>query len=338
MEKINEKYDTIMLVGDTGASRQVRGTNKAFLEIKGIPLLLYVIKALEKAKKVNRICLVGPKEKLLQTIENHHNLLEDKKEITVLEQGGTLFSNAWESFHYLYPEAQECTSIKSSQFEKAVLYLPGDIPLVTTFEIDTFLNLCQVDKYDYFLGITPAESLHHFYPQKGTPGIMTNYFYTREGGYRQNNLHLVKPLKVKNIEYIQKVYNYRYQKDVSNIIKLAIEFLRAYVGIKGFWCYGLLHWHQLLSRIHLTPLSLPTRKLLSLSFIESCISRVLGTRFATVISPLAGGVLDIDNEKDYHTMCTMFSSWQNYQHQRDKTLKEKLNHNHLSLQSNHNAA
>ena len=338
MEKAEIKYDSIVLLGDTGASRQVYGTNKALLKINGIPLFIYVLKALEKAERVDRICIIGPKENITRAIENHQHLLEDKKEIIALEQDRTLFSNAWKSFLYLYPEFQESNSITSSQSEKAVLYIPGDIPLTTSFEIDTFLNLCEIDRYDYFLGFTPAESLSYFYPQKGTPGIISNYYHTKEGKYRQNNLHLAKPLKVKNREYIQKVYDYRYQRDVSNIVKLAIEFLRAHVGVNGFWCYGLLHWHQLLSRLHLTPLTLPTRKLLPLSLIESCASRILGTRFTTVISPLASTVLDIDNENDFNAMCEMFSHWQDYQNKMNELLKESYTLTHKRAHSKHDAA
>ena len=159
MEKVKNKYDSIILLGDAGASRQVHGINKALLKINGIPSFIYVLTALEKAEKIDRICLIGPKEKITQEIENHHHLLEDKKEIIALEQDGTLFSNAWKSFLYLYPEIQESTSITSDQSEKAVLYIPGDVPLTTSFEIDTFLNLCEVDNYDYYLGVTPAECL-----------------------------------------------------------------------------------------------------------------------------------------------------------------------------------
>ena len=338
MENLKVKYDTIILAGDTRASRKVCGINKVFLEINGIPLFLYVLKALERAEKVNRICLVGPKERLIQIIKKYQGFLENKKEFIVLGQSESLFSNAWESFLLLHPEAQEITSIKSIQSEKAVLYIPGDIPMITPFEIDTFINMCEIDKYDYFLGITPAESLHYFYPRKGKPGIKTNYFHIKEGKYRHNNLHLVKPLKIQNKEYVQKVYDYRYQRDLSNIIKLAFEFLKIHVGLEGFWCYGLLHWNQFLSRIYLDPLTLPTRKLLPLSFIESCISRVLGTRFTTIISPSAGAVLDIDNKKDYKTMYKMFSLWQNYQYQSEGTLKEKDNHTHASPLSRHSAA
>ena len=338
MEKVKNNYDSIILLGDAGASRQVHGTNKALLKINGIPSFIYVLTALEKAEKIDRICLIGPKEKITQEIENYHHLLEDKKEIIALEQGSTLFSNAWKSFLYLYPEAKESTSITSDQSEKAVLYIPGDVPLTTSFEIDTFLNLCEVDIYDLFQGFTPAESLYYFYPQKGKLGITSNYFYAREGKYRHNNLHLVKPLKVKNREYIQKVYDFRYQRDFSNIAKLAIEFIKVHVGLQGFWCYGLLHWHQLLSRMHLTPLTLPTRKLLPLSLVERCVSSILGTRFTTVTSPLAGTVLDIDNENDFQAMCEMFVDWQDYQNKRNELFKEKHNLNRKDLHSKHDVA
>lgn len=321
MKKVATHYDTVLLAGDTGASRTIHGRNKAFLEINGIPLLLYVLKALEKAERVNRICITGPCDELQQAIERHHGFLGHTKEMTICQQGDSLFSNAWKSFLHLYPEAQGFTPGNTEDAEKTVLYLSGDIPLVTPLEIDTFLTLCDIDRYDYFLGVAPAENLHYFYPQRGKPGIKTNFFHIKEGRFRQNNLHLVKPLKVQNRHYIQKVYDYRYQKDLGNIVRLAFEFLNVHVGWDGFLCYLLLHWHQLLSRIHLNPLTLPTRTLLPRSFIESCISRVLGTRFAITASPLVGAVLDIDNEKDYKTICTMFSSWQDYFHQDEAASK-----------------
>ncbi len=171
MKNHTVKYDTILLAGDTGASRKVCGRNKSFLEIDGVPLFLYVLKSLEKAENINRICLVGPKERLNRAIENHQHFLENINDVAILEQGESLYSNAWESFLHLYPEAREVASNKSVDLEKAVLCVPGDIPLVTPLEIDMFINLCEVDRYDYFLGIAPAESLRCFYPQKGRPAL-----------------------------------------------------------------------------------------------------------------------------------------------------------------------
>jgi hypothetical protein len=65
---------------------------------------------------------------------------------------------------------------------------------------------------------------------------------------------------------------------------------------------------------------------------------VLGTRFATTISPFVGAVLDIDNEKDYTTMCTMFSSWQHYLQERETAFKKAKHAVPLPSRSNNNAA
>ena len=117
-----------------------------------------------------------------------------------------------------------------------------------------------------------------------------------------------------------------------------MEFIKVHVGLEGFGCYCLLHWNQLLSRMHLDLLTLPSRQLLPLSFIESCISRVLGTRFTNVISSSAGAVLDIDNEKDYRIMCQMFSRWKDYQHQQEETRQTEYGHIHLNTVPRHDAA
>ena len=338
MRKVTKQFDTVLLAGDTGASRMVCNTNKSFLTINEVPLLMYVLRALEKAETINRICIIGPQDRVVKALEDHHGFLDHKKEITVCAQDETLFANAWKAFLHLNPEAQGVATENTGLAEKAVFYLSGDIPLVTPLEIDTFINLCDTDRYDYFLGIAPAENLNYFYPHKGKPGIKTNFFHIKEGRYRHNNFQLVKPLKVTNRHYIQKVYDYRYQRDLSNILKLAFEFINHHVGLKGFGCYALLHWHQFLSQIHLNPLTMPTRALLPHSFINSCISRVLGTRFTTTVTPFVGAVLDIDNERDYKTMCTMFSSWQHYLKQREEAVKAGKQYAQPPSLSGNNAA
>jgi GTP:adenosylcobinamide-phosphate guanylyltransferase len=338
MEKANLQFDTVLLAGDTGASRMVCNTNKSFLTINGIPLLLYVLRALEKAERVNRICVIGPQERMAKILGEHHDFLKHTKEVTLCEQGESLFANAWKAFLHLNPEVEKIDEDENGPSEKAVLYVSGDIPLVTPFEIDTFISLCDTNHHDYFLGIAPAENLKYFYPQKGKPGITTNFFHIKEGRYRQNNFQLVKPLKVTNRNYVQKVYDYRYQRDLRNILKLACEFLKHHVGLEGFMCYALLHWHQFLSQIHLNPLTLPTRALLPLSFIDKCIARVLGTRFTTTITPCVGAVLDVDNERDYKTMCAMFSSWEHYLKEREEAVKAEIRPTQPPSLSGNNAA
>jgi GTP:adenosylcobinamide-phosphate guanylyltransferase len=306
------RFDAVLLAGDRGESRTVCGMNKSFLQVNGVPLFIYVLKALETAELVDRICIIGPYPQIDAALHEHYGQHSRNNQLILCEQDESLFHNVWKSFLTLAPEARSVTSPSHPVNEKSILYIPGDVPLVTSYEIDSFIRSCDCMRHDYFLGIASAESLRFFRPRLGTPGISTHYFHIKEGKYRQNNLHLVKPLKVENRSYIQKVYDFRYQRDLRNILRLAREFLKVHVGWQGFWCYGLLHWHQFLSRIHLNVLTLPTRFLLPRPFIEECVSRVLGTRFVTRVTPLAGAVLDVDNERDYRAMGEMFSTWQRY--------------------------
>ena len=64
-----------------------------------------------------------------------------------------------------------------------------------------------------------------------------------------------------------------------------------------------------MSRIGLEALAPLFSKLLSLEAIEEAIGKLLGCCFSTVETKLAGGALDIDNEKDYETMMRMFGKW-----------------------------
>jgi GTP:adenosylcobinamide-phosphate guanylyltransferase len=304
--------DAVLLAGDRGASRTVCGSNKSFLPVNGTPLFIHVLRALGRAELVRRICIVGPHARLEQELREHREMPATEKTLILCEQGESLFHNVWNAFLQLAPEARSGAEPAPALRETAVLYISGDVPLVTPMEIDCFLRSCDRSRYDYFLGIAAAEHLTFCRPRLGAPGISTHFFHIKEGKFRQNNLHLVKPLKVTNRSYIQKVYDFRYQRDLRNILRLGREFLGVHVGWRGFWCYGLLHWHQFLSRIHLNPLTVPTRFLLPRSFIEECVSRVLGTRFSTTVTPLVGAVLDIDNEKDYRAMCAMFAAWQQH--------------------------
>jgi GTP:adenosylcobinamide-phosphate guanylyltransferase len=304
--------DAVLLAGDRGASRTVCGSNKSFLPVNRIPLFIHVLRALGQAEMVRRICIVGPNARIEQALREHREPPAPGKDLMLCEQGASLFHNVWKAYLQLVPEARSTAAPTPAIQEKAVLYISGDVPLVTPFEIDSFLRSCDLSRSDYFLGIASAENLAFCRPRLGTPGISTHFFHIKEGKFRQNNLHLVKPLKVTNRSYVQQVYDFRYQRDLRNILRLGREFIKMHVGWRGFWCYGLLHWHQFLSRVHLNPLTVPTRFLLPRAFIEGCVSRVLGTRFVTTVTPLVGAVLDIDNERDYRAMCAMFATWQHH--------------------------
>ena len=72
-----------------------------------------------------------------------------------------------------------------------------------------------------------------FYPKgPGDPGIRMAYFNVAEGRFRQSNLHLVKPARIVNRQYVEELYEHRYQKEFGNIVRLAWRRPKAPTGWK----------------------------------------------------------------------------------------------------------
>ena len=100
--------------------------------------------------------------------------------------------------------------------------------------MEHFIAHCDLERHDYILGLTPEKSMPYFYPKgHNRPGIKMAYLHMREKNYRINNLHMVRPARVEHRIHINKMYEYRYQKQVLNMILLAIYLLR-FQQLKNF--------------------------------------------------------------------------------------------------------
>ena len=218
--------DALVMAGDKGGYRAVHGGNKALLEIEGFPLVAHVISALQKTPSLSRIFVVGPKERIEEALARSGDFVKGAKEVVVLEQRETVVENALHAFLASLPGGTpEGGMVPGEELEKryadkAVLVLGADTPLLTTAEIEEFLEGCDLDRYDYLLGMTPEEALRPYYPKPGSPGIRFAYFHFRDSRERQNNLHLIRVFRVINRRIIQKLYQYRYQKKARNILSL----------------------------------------------------------------------------------------------------------------------
>jgi len=202
---------------------------------------------------------------------------------------------------------------ESRREEKVMFYLPGDIPLITPEEIDEFLQQCDVENHDLFAGMSSDESLAPFYPTKRDKGIKMACFYVKEKKCRQNNLCLAKPFRIRNRQYIQKMYDVRYQKEFINFIRLLWAFYRAHVQLKGIYYYLLLHWNLLVSRLGMEFLTSYLRQFISMADIERVVGSVVGCKLKVVETKLVGAAIDIDNERDYETIKIMYERWREYQ-------------------------
>jgi len=311
-------YDAVILAGDKRASKKVGGMgNKTLLTIKGRPILSYVLSALAGSKYIRDIWIVGPKEKIEEAIKPDLAKIKDRK-IVVLEQWDNLIENTWNGFLHTidgYKEGVDPDSYLNTPLEEmAALGLSGDIPLLTSYEVDEFLENAQPDKYDYIAGITPDYSLRPYYPKEKKLGIKHSYFHARDIKWRQNNLHLGKMFKIRNKVFIEKMYEFRHQKEWKNIIKIAINILRAEKGAyKAIYLLAVLQSCMFLTNRGFGWFSDRLRRLITLSDVENNVAAILGTRAVTAMTHYGGAALDIDNDEEFEAIKANFDEWMAYQ-------------------------
>jgi GTP:adenosylcobinamide-phosphate guanylyltransferase len=311
-------YNAVILAGDKRASRKVGGMgNKTLLTIKGRPIISYVLSALVGSKYVRDIWIVGPKEKIEKAIKHDLAKIKDRK-VVILEQWDNIIENAWNGFLYTidgYNEDVDPDSYLNTPLDEwAALGLSGDIPLLTSYEIDEFLENAQPDKYDYIAGITPDYSLRPYYPKGKKLGIKHSYFHARDIKWRQNNLHLGKMFKIRNKVFINKIYEYRHQREWKNIIKIAINLIRAEKGAyKAIYLLLVLQTCMFLTNRGFGWFSDRLRRLITLSDVEKNVGAILGTRAVTAMTNYGGAALDIDNDEEFEAIKANFDDWMAYQ-------------------------
>ncbi len=312
------KLHAIVVAGDRGKSHPVFGKNKAFLEIDGLPVIVHVVSALDNAKSVSEISVIGPKAKLEEVLLSEHGRSKEGKPIHLFEQRNTLFENVWHTFLETIPAYREGTPVeklaKGKEADSVVLVVAADMPLLTGAEVDEFVSACDMEQYDYVTGLTREKDLEYYLPRKGKPGIRTALMHFREGNFRQNNMHMVRPFRIENRHYIQVMYDLRYQKEFGNMVRLIWQILQREEGSwKTVRHYLLLQLSLTLSRLHLGFLRDWVRRKTYIDSVCECVSALIKTRFSYACTSLGGGALDIDKEQEYEAISHRFSEWMNHQ-------------------------
>ncbi|MGC9325482.1 MAG: nucleotidyltransferase family protein [Desulfomonilia bacterium] len=300
--------DAVIVAGDGKAARTVFKGNKALLDVAGKPILRHIVEVLKACDEISQIVVVGPREKFEDAIGDMG--------VHIVQQKRSLAENGWEGFLMTIPEYRETgvltDEIVQTYLDKHVLFLSGDIPLISVRELKEFISLCDMETYDYVAGITSEEILKRFGPRKGRPGIKMATFHTRDGNFRQNNLHMARPfILISHIDLVLKVYEYRYQREFINIIRAFIEILRLGPGKIGktLFLYLLLQISAGLSAIGLEGLAHFVCYPVTKEKVKSLISTILGARVNIVETSVGGAALDVDNEKDFMTLSVMYKDW-----------------------------
>lgn len=310
------KLNAFVLAGNRKGSQSVYSANKALLSIKGFPLFLYVLAALDRVKQVDAIYLIGPRELLLEAIEKGKGTFRFKKSLKVIEQKETLLENLIHVFTCSLPGYREGLGLDPDVYlrnrEEAALFVSADIPLLVPEEVEEFISKSP-DSSDYCLGVTQEEALRPYWPKEGRPGIRMASFYIKGKAYRINNLHLARPFKIARVEYFQKIYEYRYQRRLLNLVRVGLGILGTRGAIKIFLFYVMAQLALLFSSLRLQSVARLFRSRLALGAIEQSGSEIFGTRFKMVETRFGGAALDVDNEESYDTIVEMFDAWRTYQ-------------------------
>ena len=307
-----EKINTILLAGDRRASIQVRDDNKAFLELNGVPLFIHVLRALQQSQHVGQVVVVGPDERVSAALKDH-----EVENVRVVPQCENMIENFKAGYVASLGMSNEVDfwGLKGTESETVpAMVVPCDIPLLTPNEVDEFITRSNMHEYDYSIGVTSERVLSHYHPNHGVSGIQMIYFHVQEDLLRHNNLHIAKPLKFEHLDYIEKMYEWRYQTRTANIIRMFFSLLFAgWRLLKGLRIFILMQLSLHYDRHGHPKLSDRVRSLVCFNRLAEGIGNALGARVQVVYTHFGGAALDVDNADDLSVIEERYNDWMEYQ-------------------------
>lgn len=313
-----ERIPAIVTAGDGKASRAVYGDAKVYLDVAGRTLVARTVGVLMRVPEISEVWVVGNAERLERTLREDAELRASLvKPVYVVQQYGTLYENAWQTFRRLLPGAPpEGRDPVGEELDQRVLYLSADLPFATPQEISAFVQRSVETGCDYGLGLVTEESLAPFYPSHGKPGIEMAYFNVADGRVRQSNIHLVRPARMGHRWYIEDMYEHRYQKELFHALALAWRILTYEGGgISLVVYYAVMHLAGLADRARMRGLADKLRRFVSFARLDRACSQLLDTRFRLIVTEVGGCGIDIDNERDVDTARERFEEWSKQQAQ-----------------------
>jgi hypothetical protein len=304
------RVPAVVTAGDRAAAKHVRGESKPYLVLEGRALVARVVAALQRVPEVSEVWVVGDAERLAAALEPVR--AELRKPLHVVPQFRNLYENAWETYRRLLPGAGPAGRDPAGErdLDQRVLYLSADIPFATPQEISHFVRVGLSLACDYAVGLSSERSMEDFYPEAGAPGIRMAYFNLREGRFRQNNLHLVRPARLEHRFYIEEMYEHRHQRQFGQIAALAFRLWRTQQG--GFRLLGnylLLHAASIADRWGWRRVADWIRAAIPIARVERAVSSLLGTRFRFALTELGGAAVDIDNDEDWDAARARAAEW-----------------------------
>ena len=287
------------------------GESKVYLEVEGEPLVVHVVRILQRVPEVDEVWVVGDAKRLESAFADERIRKDLSKPLQVVEQFRNLYENCWETYRRSLPGApHDGRDPEGEDLDRKALFLSADLPFATPEEISEFIHLAVGAECDYALGLVPERALLPFAPMDGKPGVDLSYFNLREGRLRQSNLHLAAPGRFGNLHYVESMYEHRHQREWGDMLGLAWQLVRSRQGglVVAFF-YGWMHLAGLADRWGLRTLANWLRLAVTLDRAEKALSRLLDTRFRFITTQLGGCAIDVDTEHEYDVVRERFSEW-----------------------------
>lgn len=140
---------------------------EALIPIGNKVMVEYVVNALENAKSIRNIIVVGPIDELRSVFKSNSLLLAP--------EGESAIDSVINGLKVLQPKGK-------------VLIITGDIPLINSLAIEGFLELCVDEGVDIFYPVVPKEI-----NEKNYPNVKRTYVKLKEGTFTGGNLFLIEP-------------------------------------------------------------------------------------------------------------------------------------------------
>jgi hypothetical protein len=250
---------------------------------------------------------VGPKTALEKELEKESLL--NKKEIIVLEESENLVKNVMLAFSHSAGIAPDFSDAAPSLVERPIFAIGGDSPLLIPEEVEQFLSKCDIMNYDYFVGMTPFEVLKHFATKGIKRGISLAYTHFAEGVLRINNMHLIKPLKVKNREEFNEIYRIRHLKNIKNFFRLAMALYKRNMTVQDYIGWIKMYMAMWLWKLRFYSASNYLRQEITYGRVETSVSHLLGVRSKIITTCFGGAALDVDRPRNVKVIDRRFNEW-----------------------------
>lgn len=316
----NIAFDSVILAGGKQSALAPNLPNKNFIPINGRPLFIHVLHTLLQVERVGKIYIVGPREKIEEALGSPELPKIDKNRVRVMQESTNMVTNANNAFldsieNYREGNEKSDRSIK----EKPFFVITGDTPLTTPQEVGQFLEKCDMENYDYCVGMTPGRIMDHYRSGDDKTGIDFAYTNFAEDILRLNNMHLIKPFMIGNLMDIQKIYDMRHLRKVTTVIRSTIALLaRKFVLRDGIdWAKMILA--MFVRQAGFISLADYLKRNATMHKVEQVLGRLLSARARIVVTTYGGCAIDIDKKQNIKAIEDNYDDW--IEHQRVLTEK-----------------